>query len=202
MANSIQEKLEDLQQQAEANSLFYRNACGVLQKYIDKGKTSLDDIEIGKDFFIAIAFLNAQAKSPKIDHFIRKKLQHNLVNSNLGRGDGEKDGSYYEYKISTTNKDEKINALQIRLWQAIDFYLLGYIDEVNFNQSRLYLVPHDDMKNLCDTYGKATHGTQTVNEENPKVEMTFRIIMKKENEILSLFENKYRTKELEDIIFN
>jgi hypothetical protein len=80
--------------------------------------------------------------------------------------------------------------------------LLGYIDEVSFNQSRLYLVPHDDMKNLCDKYGKATHGTQTVNEENPKVEMTFRIIMKKENEILSLFENKYRTKELEDVIFN
>jgi hypothetical protein len=96
MANSIQEKLEDLQQQAEANSLFSSNACAVLQKYIDNNKTSLNDIEIGKDFFIAIAFLNAQAKSPKIEHFIRKKLQHNSVDSNLERGDGEKDGIYYE----------------------------------------------------------------------------------------------------------
>jgi hypothetical protein len=111
-------------------------------------------------------------------------------------------GIYYEYKISTTNKNEKINALQIRLWQKIDFYLLGYIDEVSFNQSRLYLVPHNDMKNLCDKYGRAIHGTEIVNAENPKVEMSFRIDMKTNNEILSLFESKYRTKEMENIVFN
>jgi hypothetical protein len=72
MQSSIKEKLKDLQQQAEKSSLFSSNACDVLKKYIENGKESLDDIATGKDFFIVIAFLNAQAKSTKIEHFIRK----------------------------------------------------------------------------------------------------------------------------------
>jgi hypothetical protein len=202
MENAIQEKLADLHKQAEENSVFSSNACTVLKQYIDSGKSTLNDIEKGKDFFTSIAFLNAQSKSPKIEHFIRKKLQHNAVNSNTDQGDGEKDGVYYEYKISTTNKNEKINALQIRLWQEIDFYLLGYIDEKQFENSRLYLIPHEDMKNLCNEYGTPTHGTEIANEANQNVEMSFRIEMKTENHLLTLFEKKYRAIDLENMIFN
>jgi hypothetical protein len=202
MANAIQEKLSDLHQQANENSFFSTNASEVLKRYIDNGKNTLNDIENGKDFFTAIAFLNAQSKSPKIEHFIRKKLQHNAVKSSKGKGDGEKDGKYYEYKISTTNKNEKINALQIHLWQVIDYYLLGYIDEKQFENSRLYIVPHKDMMALCNKYGTATHGTKDANNSNENVEMSFRIEIKTNNELLSLFEKKYRAKDLERIIFN
>lgn len=201
MANSIQEKLKDLQNQAKKFSFLPNNACNILQRYIDNGKNTLDDIEKGIDFFSAIAFLNAPSKSPKTEHFIRKKLQHNPIKSFEGQGDGEKDGIFYEYKISFTNKNEKINALQIRLWQKIDYYILGYIDEINFNESRLYLVPHKDMESLCNQYGSATHGTKDANDSNKNVEMSFRIEMKTENELLKLFENKYRAIELEQLIF-
>jgi hypothetical protein len=200
--SSIQEKLKDLQEQATENSLFASNACKVLQKYIDSGKNTLEEINNGKDFFIAIAFLNAQAKSSKIEHFIRKKLQHNYVKPADKRGDGEVGGRYYEYKISTTNKKGEINALQIRLTHKIDFYLLGYIDEKQFENSRLYLVGADKMKDLCNQYGHATHGTQDENESNKNVEMTFRIEMKTDNELLELFEQQYRANDLENIIFN
>jgi hypothetical protein len=202
MANSIQEKLKDLQQQAEENSLFSSNANSVLKKYIEYGKESLDDIEVGKDFFIAVAFLNAQAKSSKIEHFIRKKLQHNAVSSKEGRGDGEKDGKYYEYKISTTNKNRQINAIQIRSWQDVDYYLLGYIDELNFAESRLYCIPMEDMVDLCKKYGRATHGTENINETNKHVEMSVRIKMKTDNDLLKLVETKYRKLEFENTVFN
>ncbi|MCL2039811.1 MAG: hypothetical protein FWG85_05210 [Bacteroidetes bacterium] len=202
MANAIQEKLTDLHHQAKENSIHSNNACKVLKKYIDIGKNTLDDIDNGKDFFTAIAFLNAQAKSPKIEHFIRKKLYHNAVRTSDGQGDGEKEGKYYEYKISTTNKNEKINALQIRLWQKIDYYILGYIDEKQFDDSRLYLVSHKNMKELCNKYGTATHGTKDVNDSNENVEMSFRIEMKIENDLLNFFESNFRANELESIIFN
>ena len=49
------------------------------------------------------------------------------IKSSLGRGDGysRAEDKYYEYKISTTNKDKNINALQIRIWQAVDFLYFG-----------------------------------------------------------------------------
>jgi len=200
--SSIQEKLSDLQEQAKENSSFADNAYKVLQKQIDNGNSTLDDIENGADFFAAIAFLNAQSKSPKIEHFIRKKLQHEPVKSKNGQGDGEKDGKYYEYKISTTNKDEQINALQIRLWQNIDSYLLGYIDEKQFENSRLYIVPHKDMEELCNQYGTPTHGTKDSNESNEYIEKSLRIEMKTNNELLTCFEENYRAYDWEDIIFN
>ncbi len=200
--SSIKEKLVDLQSQAKEESALANNALKVLQKYVENGKNTLDDIENGNDFFAAIAFLNAQSKSPKIEHFIRKKLQHNAVNSTEGKGDGEKSGIYYEYKISTTNKNEKINALQVRLWQKVDYYLLGYIDEKQFAKSRLYLVPHENMKNLCEQYGTATHGTKDANNSNENVEMSLRIEMKTKNDLLALFEKTFRAADLENLIFN
>ncbi|MDR3227083.1 MAG: hypothetical protein LBT56_05370, partial [Prevotellaceae bacterium] len=168
---------------------------------IDKGCATLDDIENGKDFFTAIAFLNAQSKSSKIEQFIRKKLEHNTVKTK-DRGDGEKDRKFYEYKISTTNKDKQINALQIRLWQEVDYYLLGYIDEQQFENSRLYLLPHDEMKKQCKLFNSATHGTEKANESNKTVEMSLRVKMKNDDALLLDFEKKFRAKDLEETIFN
>ena len=202
MQNAIQEELKDLLKQAEYNRCFLNNNCEILKQCIANGNNTLDDIETGKVFFAAIAFLNAQRKSPKIEQFIRKKLQHNPVNSTTNRGDSEKDGVYYEYKISTTNKNGQINALQIRLNQCIDYYLLGYIDEKQFTESRLYLVHKMVMEELCNKYGKTTHGTKDANYSNENVELSFRIEMKTKNEILLLFEQKYRATNLENQIFN
>jgi len=202
MSNAIREKLEDLNRQAEENCCFSSKACGILKRYMEMGKNTLDEINDGRDFFTTIAFLNAQKKSPKIEQFIRKKLQHNPVNSKIGQGDGEKKGIYYEYKISTTNKKEKINALQIRLWQEIDYYLLGYIDEIKLENSRLYLVPKKEMEELCNQYGTATHGTEDANDSNKNIEMSLRIEMKTENGLLALFEKKYRSIDFENQIFN
>jgi hypothetical protein len=195
MANSIKEKLTDLQKQARENLSTANRTIDVIQQYIDNGGKILSDITCGKDFFVTIAFLNAQKKAPKIEDFIRNKLQHNPVRKEENKGDGVKDGIYYEYKISTTNKNEQLNALQIRLEQEIDYYLLGYIDEKEFENSRLYLVPHCDMKSLCNKYGIPTHGTK--NDE-----ISFRIKMKIDNDLLKLFEQQYRTKKIEKIIFN
>jgi hypothetical protein len=206
MASYTKEKLSDLQKWAKENISIAEQTVNIIQQYIDEGKEKLIDITNGKDFFIMIAFLNAQKKAPKIEDFIRNKLQHNSVKKKWNKGDGEKDGEYYEYKISTTNENEQLNALQIRLWQEeIKYYLLGYIDEQQFDNSRLYLVPKDKMKKLCAEYGTPTH-PKDADYDIEKVEMTLRMAMKPKNEkgqkLFSDLEQNYRATDLEKIVFN
>jgi hypothetical protein len=202
MASFKKEKLSDLQEKAMENISFATQSVDIIKQYITKGIKNLKDITDAKDFFTIIAFLNAQQKAPKIEDFIRKKLQHNPVKKKEERGDAEKDGIYYEYKISTTNEDEQINALQIRLFHKVDCYLLGYIDEKQFELSRLYLITKDKMEELCKQYDTATHGTKTTNASNENVEKSIRIKMKPDNPLLEFFDKNYRALDLENIIFN
>jgi len=149
--------------------------------------------------------MNAQTKSPKIDRFIHLKLNHEYIKSSLGRGDGysRAEDKYYEYKISTTNKDKNINALQIRIWQAVDFYILGYVDEEVFENSRLFKLSHEEMKNECVKFGlSATHGTREANLNNKNIELTFRLKMDFSNKEYLRFEKLYRDNDLEDKVFD
>lgn len=149
--------------------------------------------------------MNAQTKSPKIDRFIHLKLNHEYIKSSLGRGDGysRAEDKYYEYKISTTNKDKNINALQIRIWQAVDFYILGYVDEEVFENYRLFKLSHEEMKNECVKFGlSATHGTREANLNNKNIELTFRLKMDFSNKEYLRFEKLYRDNDLEDKVFD
>lgn len=194
----------DLHNQALNISKNASRSVSVLNAHIQNGKITLDDLDKAKDFFPAIAFLNAQAKSPKIDDFIRKKTGHQYVASTLGRGDGVdvKNNQYYEYKISTSNKDNKINAVQLRPWQQIDFYLLGYINEDNFSNSRLYLLTHNQIVQECQTMkAGAMHGTQVANQQNKHVELALRLPIDPISINFRRFEKNYRANKLERVIF-
>lgn len=202
--NAIQEKLIDLHNRASGIDKITSRSVSMLKQHIQNGKKSLNDLNNAKDFFPVIAFLNAQAKSPKIDNFIYKKTGQTPVKSSLGRGDGYDavNKKYYEYKISTSNKDQKINAVQLRPWQKIDFYLLGYIDEDDFKNSRLYLLTHHQLIRECQIMNAgAMHGTATANQQNQNIELALRLPIDVNNIDFKRFEKKYRTKKLEKIIF-
>jgi hypothetical protein len=197
MSTLKRKKISDLQKLAEEKKSIAAKSGDVLKQYLNLDKKDLDEIakSNSKDFFTAIAFLNAQQKAPKIEQFIREKLQHKYVSPKNNQGDGEKDGKYYEYKISTTNEKEQINALQIRLQHQIDYYLLGYIDEKQFECSRLYLLTKPEIEELCENYSDKTHGSS----EDMR---SLRVEMKTQNDLLSRLEKEYRAKDLEKIIFN
>ena len=72
------------------------------------------------DFFLVMSQYNAQAKSRWIEQYIGYNLGIDLISASLDRGDGEKDGVYYEFKTSTTNKQRNLNLRQIRLYQDIE----------------------------------------------------------------------------------
>lgn len=202
--SAIDEKLQDLHNQADGIDQITSRSVLVLKKHIQQGKTTLNDLDKAIDFFPAIAFLNAQAKSPKIDNFIQKKTGQKPISSSLGRGDGYDTATnkYYEYKISTSNKDNKINAVQLRPWQKIDFYLLGYIDEKNFNNSRLYLLTHQQLIDECNSMNVgAMHGTAIANQQNQNVELALRLPIDNNNLNFQRFEKNYRAFNLENIIF-
>lgn len=145
---NLNDSLHTMKTDALFSSSISTKSLNAINRNMSNGRTLLGEIIVSKDFFECIAFLNAQAKAPRIEKFLQFKLNHEHVKSSIGRGDGYSriEDKYYEYKISTTNKNRQLNALQIRIWQAIDFYILGYIDEEDFSKSVLFKLTHEQMK--------------------------------------------------------
>lgn len=201
--NAIDESLISMALQAEKILSISNKSVEAINRNIKHGVTKLRDVISSKDFFECIAFLNAQAKASKIERFLNLKLNHEYIESGMGRGDGysRKEDKYYEYKISTTNKNRKINAIQIRIWQAIDFYILGYIDEEDFSKSVLFKLNHAEMKLECEKFAQATHGTKKANLENKNIELSLRININNDDPYYKYFFEKYHSPELEREVF-
>lgn len=141
--------------------------------------TSLSDSP--KDLFFLYNFLNPQKKAVSIERFIYTKMGGSKVSASLDRGDALIDGKYCEIKTSTTNEKENLNMRQIRLYQDVDKYICIYIDEMNLQESKTYVLTKEQMEYEVELIGGYTHGTKEANKGNAIPEYSITIPVKQDS---------------------
>lgn len=143
-------------------------SSGVKEKYEN------DDLELlsltAKDFFNLTFFLNAQKKASIIEDYIIKKDNGVKISPTINKGDYCKDNTFIELKTSTTNQNSNLNMRQIRPWQEVDYYLCSFINELNIEKSKFYLLDKEEMLKEIEICGKAVHGTKKSNKNNKNIE--------------------------------
>lgn len=123
-----------------------------------------------------ISSLLPQMKSPLVEKFLCKKMNYQLVPSSFNKGDAkDNNNNYYEFKVSFTNKDEKLNIRQIRPWQNVDFYYCFYINENDIDKSVFFVLTKDERLKEIEKCGSYTHGTKEANESNQNKEISITI---------------------------
>lgn len=159
------------------------------------------------DFFFLTSFVSAQSKAPSIDKFIARVIGGEIISPSEERGDVHiidpiffSADDYVELKTSTTNESHNLNARQIRLWQNVDYYILSYINELDLGNSIVYLIPHDDMTNLCSLFGSSTHGTVNIADQNAYNEISITIPVYNTNSDVTTAFLPYRNDTLRDWI--
>jgi hypothetical protein len=146
------------------------------------------------DYLLAIAHLSPQSKATKIEDLIRYFLHYDKVKPSKNKGDAidPLSNEYIEFKISTTNQDNQINAVQLRVWQDIDRYIIGYIDETDFNNSHFFLLSKKELQKELRVMGEsAMHGTKEANKVNENVELALRIPVDLSNKDFQRWIKKY-----------
>lgn len=139
-------------------------------------ETSIEDISEPKLFFNLLQDVSAQQKAPKIEKFIARKMGWEIVPSSEDRGDFvTPEGKYIESKISTNNQAQQANMKQLRMWQNVDYYLCGYIDQSDLSKSVIYFLTKEQMLEQVERYGSVMHGTSSAVKENKNVEMAIAI---------------------------
>lgn len=159
----------------------------------------IDDAE---KFFDVISLTTTQSKAPAAEKFIAKKLGWTKIPAKENKGDfyNEKNNKYIELKMSFTNLQNSLNLRQVRLWQPIDYYLCIFIDEITF-KNYLFMLTHEEMSELIQKYGSATHGTKTANESNINIEYSYSLNLNNED-LLKEWQEKYSNLDLYNKIFN
>ena len=98
-----------------------------------------------------------------IEKFVTEAFDGEHVPSKANRGDFRVGDIFYESKMSTTNAKRIMNIRQIRLYQQIDYYVCGYIDELDLANSKCFILTKEEMANEVNLHGSFTHGTKTEN---------------------------------------
>lgn len=166
--------------------------------------TSIEDITEPKLFFNFLQDVSAQQKAPRIERFIANKMGWAIVPSSEDRGDFlTPDGKYVESKISTNNQAEQANLKQLRMWQKVDYYLCGYIDQYNLENSIIYYLTKEQMQEQVDKYGSVMHGTGKAVENNKNIEMAITIkVYSERSEKTSEWNQKFKNDDLIKKILN
>lgn len=152
----------------------------LISEAIEKGEidinTSIEDIKAPKLFFNLLQDVSAQQKAPRIEKFIANRMGWKIVPSSEDRGDFiTPDGKYIESKMSTNNQAEQANLKQLRMWQSVDYYLCGYIDQYELENSIIYFLTKEEMLEQVEKYGSVMHGTKDAVENNKNVEMAITV---------------------------
>lgn len=133
-----------------------------------------DDSEIEtlpiESFLDVLSFSNAQFNAPAFERRLQILHKWKKISPTENRGDFEVPGfvKSVELKTSFSNKANKINIRQIRLWQNCD-YVVTYCDYNEFKH-KTYFLTHDQMVEEVAKLGSATHGTKEANKRNLNVE--------------------------------
>lgn len=133
-----------------------------------------DDSEIEtlpiESFLDVLSFSNAQFNAPAFERRLQVLHKWKKISPTENRGDFEVPGfvKSVELKTSFSNKANKINIRQIRLWQNCD-YVVTYCDYNEFKH-KTYFLTHNQMVEEVAKLGSATHGTKKANKRNLNVE--------------------------------
>lgn len=150
-----------------------------LNKILDSIKTYDRDVNIIDCSFTSfckiLGTMNAQKKSLIIEDFMNKKLNLKRISPSENRGDAYKDNEYIEYKFSTTNESKNLNLRQIRNWQNITGYIVGYIDYNDTDNSIIMYLTKSEMDKEIKSIGYPSHGTKESNKNNKHIEYSITI---------------------------
>lgn len=150
----------------------------------------LDDPE----FINYVCFLNPQSYGDKMQKYLFKKYNLKPINAHQDKGDAvDNNGIYYEIKgslISESNK--KVDIVQIRPWQKIDYYLIG-IFVTNIEKIHILKLTKEEMLYECDILKASfAHGTQENLKNNENVE--FRLSFGYESDVFDRWIQSYELK--------
>lgn len=165
---------------------------------------NIEECESSLLFYTVISNYSVQRKAPLSDKYLIHKLGYYSVSASQNRGDAcDKDGRYYEFKTSFTNKGNKLNLRQIRLWQSVDFYYCFFINEEDFSQSLAFVLTKEQMEEEAKLLGGATHGTAAANSGNKHIEISITIdVYNAKNEANKRWREKYLNKKLMEAVFD
>ena len=149
-----------------------------------------------KTFLSILSFKSAQFNSPCYERRLQLKGCKKIPPSeNKGDFKFPMFEKNIELKMSFSNKENKINIRQIRIWQDCD-YIICFCDFNNINH-KCYFLTHEQMMEEVKKRGSATHGTLTANKENKNIEYSITL------NIDSDWDLKYTAnKELKTFIFS
>lgn len=169
----------------------------------ERPDTNIEECENSLLFYTVISNYSVQRKAPLSDKYLIRKLGYHNVPASQNRGDAYDDtGYYYEFKTSFTNKGNKLNLRQIRLWQPIDFYYCFFINEEDFSQSLAFVLTKEQMEEEARLLGGATHGTAAANSKNKHIEVSITIdVYNTKNEANKRWREKYLSKDLMEAVF-
>lgn len=169
----------------------------------ERPDTNIEECENSLLFYTVISNYSVQRKAPLSDKYLIRKLGYQSVPASQDCGDACDDtGCYYEFKTSFTNKGNKLNLRQIRLWQPVDFYYCFFINEEDFSQSLAFILTKEQMEEEAKLLGGATHGTVAANSENKRIEVSITIdVYNTKNEANKRWHEKYLSKELMEAVF-
>lgn len=164
----------------------------VKEKYSKKNwglDLSLDDLAL-----VSATFPSAQQYGPKFERWINHNCGWENVKSSLGRGDSKiKNKEIYVEQKWNIRTDVGPGGLQHRLWQNIDYYLYGHVDDSNSDNITvdLYLLTKKQVVDESKLLNAVpTHGTKAANQLNENIEYSMGVKYGSEDHLR--WKNKYK----------
>ena len=119
------------------------------------------------EFYKLSSILIPQSRSFVCIEYFTKKHNGKSVKSSENRGNLKIGEKYYSFK-SSCNDNNKINIVQIRLWQECDFI----VQHIEIGKKvTTFLLTREEMKKEVMLMGTSAHGTEAANLTNQHKEM-------------------------------
>lgn len=161
---------------------------------------SLDDLAL-----ISATYPSAQQYGPKFEKWINHNLGWEGVKSSIGRGDSKiKNKDIYIEQKWNIRTDCGPGGLQHRLWQDIQYYLYGHVDDADSDNITvdLYLLTKDQVITESKLLNAVpTHGTKDANMLNENIEYSMGVGYKNDDHLRWKSKYKVTLEELRNYAF-
>ena len=139
-----------------------------------------------RDFYRITSVLAPQSRSPLWKDYFIKANEGRKVKPADNRGNFEKNGTYYGYKVSGFNEGNVVNIVQIRLWQNCDYV----IQSISDNGAVTFILDREEMKReTVIVPATAAHGTRMVTSQSQHVEL--RMTFGRNSDVWNRWRNQY-----------
>lgn len=130
------------------------------------------------DTFIRLmkTFCSAQSYGARIQNRWKKENDAATVKSADNKGDAKKCGTYYELK-SSISSDGKVNIVQIRLHQNVEYKILVFDIRGEKTVCYQFELSHKQMLDEVSKLGTSAHGTLEATKNNETKEYAIRMII-------------------------